>query len=196
MSIRKSTAVSVVCKFCGLEFSLPRWQAKTRIYCSAACGYKAKKAVPLVDRIRRYTGETTPSGCVLWTGCLDAAGYGKIHDGTTGKLLKVSRAVWELAFGEIPVGKHVCHTCDNPLCISIDHLFIGTPLDNMRDKVAKGRQTRGESHITAKITEADVLSIRRVYAEGSVTQAELAEQYGISHQQVHRIVNRLRWKHI
>lgn len=47
--------------------------------------------------------------------------------------------VWEYTYGPVPDGLHVLHRCDNPPCCNPEHLFLGTPLDNMRDKVAKGR---------------------------------------------------------
>lgn len=58
--------------------------------------------------------------------------YGKAH-----------RYVYELHHGDIPEGMLVCHSCDTPRCLEIQHLFSGTDQDNMDDKVAKGRWKGG-----------------------------------------------------
>jgi hypothetical protein len=49
------------------------------------------------------------------------------------------RFSWEMHFGPIPKGLRVLHSCDTPLCIRPDHLFLGTQLDNMRDCAKKNR---------------------------------------------------------
>jgi hypothetical protein len=62
---------------------------------------------------------------------------------------KAHRVQWEKFFGPIPEGMHVLHTCDTPGCINIEHLFLGTNADNMRDMAAKGRgrnQNSGATH--------------------------------------------------
>lgn len=56
-----------------------------------------------------------------------------------GRQVYAHRYAWVLANGPIAPGLVVCHTCDNPPCINVDHLFIGTQADNVRDMYAKGR---------------------------------------------------------
>lgn len=77
------------------------------------------------------------NGCLEWIGAIGAAGYGM----TTyfGKRASVHRLAWELQNGPIPPGMVVCHTCDNRKCVAIEHLFIGTQSDNIRDAWSKGR---------------------------------------------------------
>jgi hypothetical protein len=53
--------------------------------------------------------------------------------------MKAHRASWMAFRGDIPCGFHVLHACDIPECVNPDHLFLGTPLDNARDKERKGR---------------------------------------------------------
>lgn len=79
----------------------------------------------------------TESGCIEWTGTIGSAGYGQ----TTWKYRKynVHRLVYELKHGSIPEGLLVCHRCDNPRCFNIEHLFLGTQSDNIRDAWRKGR---------------------------------------------------------
>lgn len=56
------------------------------------------------------------------------------------------------------VGVNVLHTCDNPPCCEPSHLFVGTQAVNQADKVAKGRQARGDGHWTRQPEYAALLS--------------------------------------
>jgi hypothetical protein len=37
----------------------------------------------------------------------------------------------------------VCHSCDTPICVNPDHLFLDTPCGNQADMVKKGRARAG-----------------------------------------------------
>ena len=90
----------------------------------------------------RFWAKVDRSGeCWLWTGPQVGRGYGKTS--FNGKTQRAHRVSWELTYGPIPAGVFVCHKCDNPLCVRPEHLFLGTPLDNVRDMCAKKRQVSG-----------------------------------------------------
>lgn len=74
--------------------------------------------------------------CLVWTGA-GAPSYGKIK--MDGKVLLVHRIVYEEAHGPLPEGIFALHSCDNPPCCELEHLFPGTAGDNSRDAAAKGR---------------------------------------------------------
>lgn len=75
--------------------------------------------------------------CIEWGGGRFRSGYGDAwHDG---RHWRAHRLTWELANGPIPDGLHVLHLCDNPPCVNIDHLRLGTPADNAADKVLRRR---------------------------------------------------------
>jgi hypothetical protein len=112
----------------------------------------------------KYTPEPN-TGCWLWHGRTDKKdGYGvmTIRNGKEVKVRRAHRLAWERAFGEIPEGMSVLHKCDTPPCVNPEHLFLGTQLDNMRDRKAKGRfiGKRGETNPHAKLTWDDVAAIR------------------------------------
>lgn len=128
-------------------------------------------------------------------------GYGVIGLRSGGKSYThyVHRIMWEQHNGQpVPEGMQVCHSCDNRICGNPEHLFLGTNQDNIDDKVAKGRQLKGVTMPTHKLTDDEVLEIRRLRKQGYV-QRVLAERFGVSESAIWKIVTngpKRTWKHL
>jgi hypothetical protein len=99
---------------------------------------------------------------------------------------------------KIEDGLFALHSCDNPSCVNPAHLREGTAADNMDDAMERGRQKakKGSENPNAKITEQDVVEIRRLYATSEMPGTKLAEKYGISQANVYEIIHHTAWKHV
>ena len=128
--------------------------------------------------------------CWLWTAHGNDKGYGMFWVKDRNEFAQ--RVSWRLRFGEFNRELRVLHRCDNPACVRPDHLFLGTPTDNMLDRDRKGRQAKGERNGNRKLTEAKVRAIRR----STRSAMALARQYGIDVTHVWNIVKRRQWRHI
>jgi hypothetical protein len=118
-------------------------------------GYIIENPMPTKNQQIMY--EVDNNGCFNCTShWLDRDGYPRVN--RKGKEWIMSRYVYTLYNGEIPEGMVIRHKCDNPRCICPDHLEIGTPQDNNRDKVERNRQAKGDN--LRKITLELKLSIK------------------------------------
>jgi hypothetical protein len=145
----------------------------------------------------------TPNECWLWVGTIVKNGYGVARHNQVDKY--VHRIVWEITFGPIPSGMFVCHHCDVKTCVNPGHLFLGTSAENTRDAMRKGLMPKGarnwmygkcgEKHPNSKLTNTEVLAIRKQCADGA-NYSEVARRFGLSDTAVGCIVKRQIWKHI
>lgn len=92
-----------------------------------------------VARLRSKFVAANPDECWPWLGAINGLGRATIWVKAAKTQLIAARVLWIVERGEIPEGQWVCHRCDNPACVNLSHMFLGTHLDNMRDMAAKGR---------------------------------------------------------
>lgn len=129
----------------------------------------------ILRNIDRNSAKDFNTGCINWTGHYDG-NYGRIK--VDQKKWRVHRLIWTLVNGNIPEGLYVLHSCDNPKCININHLSLGTAQNNMDDKVAKGN-ARGNP---PKLSFEDKVKIQ----QDTRTLKAIATSYNTSISVVHR----------
>ncbi len=191
-------------------------------YCACGCGQKTTvpietsrpngryKGVPMtyvhghhrrrnfLERFWEKVLRKNKDECWEWQASLNSTtGYGQIN--RNGNIRSAHATAYELAYGKVPDGMYVCHTCDNHKCVNPNHLFAGTPHQNTQDMMQKGRHrivpNFGERNGNNKLTEKDVLELREMVASGFRIK-DAAAHFGISDDQASKIVNRKVWKHI
>lgn len=143
--------------------------------------------------IVQFSGKTRINGdCIEFTRAKCPQGYGRVW--YKNKIWLSHRLSYRLSFGKFDEALFVCHHCDNPACINPDHLFLGTNRDNLDDMLRKGRSQKcqGELHSQRKLTEEEIVSIRkdeRIYRL-------IAAEYGIAEAYVSRIKSKQTWPHV
>lgn len=134
--------------------------------------------------------------CWEWKKSRNWKGYGtKRHNG---RIQFAHRLVWEMFRGKIvSSGLLVCHKCDNPPCVNIDHLFLGTNSDNMQDSISKNRFKRaeGERCHTAKLKNEDIGVILKL-RDGGMTIEKIAGLYSVANSTIHTIITGKTWKSV
>jgi hypothetical protein len=152
------------------------------------------------------TPQATP--CIDTPRWKNPKGYGVIQRDR--KKWLAHRLAWADANGPIPPGMLVCHRCDRPSCVNVEHLFLGTAADNAADCRVKGRTATGMANGThtrpervphgaskpmAKLNDAAVVAMRNDRAAGMTTKA-LGAKYGVSEQTASKAMSGKTWRHV
>jgi hypothetical protein len=204
-----------ICEQCGVPFL----GIVTSRFCSKGCatGWRNHESPkPRTPWEHRFWAKIEKGdSCWLHTGAPGPFGYGDFNIDPRGLHMPFHRAAWLLATGEEPNGP-VCHTCDAPACVRNDevgtyivqgiayprrgHLWLGTQTANIADMWTKGRGSSihhriGEQHPNARLTDADVATIKRLI-EAGVVKRRIAEQFSVDPCTVTDIAKGRTWKHV
>lgn len=197
---------TIMCKSCKKEFQIIGHVRKNPTYCSWKCLHACK---PIEELYWRRV--IKKEGCWSWKGGKTALGYGRFSSGHKNNVIQpfAHRVSWEIHFGKIPDGLLVCHKCDNPECSNPNHLFLGTPKDNFRDAIKKGRNNphhtknrlRGSNHKLSKLTEnqvKEIINIARSESRPFGYAKILSRKFNVSIATIYGLAEKRRvsWKHI
>jgi hypothetical protein len=105
------------------DYILQRCEELQKQYKEPHYSMKSKALVRFWKRVEKT------EGCWLWKGAKSAPDYyGRVV--VRGKIIMVHRLSYALAYGTIPKGMFVLHTCKNPVCVNPQHLYLGTVENN------------------------------------------------------------------
>lgn len=130
--------------------------------------------------------------CWLWKEATTNGGYGVCN--YNGVKQYSHRIAYKLEKDD-PGKLFVCHKCDTPACVNPNHLFSGTCKDNTQDMISKERGLLGVKNGMSKLTEKDVIQIRK-YREQGMSYGSIAKLYKVHPPAIYKIVKRIHWKHI
>lgn len=176
-----------LCQHCGAKITR-RADERPGVYvlrkfCDVLCLGQAKVA-RRQERFWERVEKRGPDECWPWTGYITAGGYGQF--GTCERPYSAHRLALRFSDTEIPEGRVVMHSCDNPPCCNPAHLSVGTHADNNRDMITKGRQRHltGEDHPHAKLTNEQR---RAIVSRRGEPLPKLASEFGVAKSTICRV---------
>ena len=123
----------------------------------------------------------------------DKNGYGRFHliSGPIGAHVYA----WLLTrnLDKVPDGKIIMHLCDNPTCCNPNHLICGTHLDNMRDKIKKGRLVPPHKIANPSLYTGEIWLIRKLLVSERFSQVTISKMFKVHQSTISHINTSDRW---
>jgi hypothetical protein len=92
----------------------------------------------------------------------------------------------------------VNHKDGNTQNNNVSNLEWCTRSENMLHAFKTGlhSMTKGEQCSWSKLTNKDVLKIRKIYSQGNISMKKLGQMFGITNETVHGIIHKRYWSHV
>lgn len=150
------------------------------------------KSLPIGSSLEQLISQTKlENGCLIWQRGITPNGYAKVRYqgrsiGGHRLALFYTTGIW----GEVAL-----HSCDIKACINPEHLSWGTPAENSRDMVIKGRSAKGEQIRQSKLNTDQVLQIKERLAKGESLRS-IGKAFGVSKTLIRFISIGEYWGHV
>lgn len=159
-------------------------------------GYEGLYEVSNLGRVKSYPRKTASGvrgGCALKP-LNHSFGYSIVvlYKDAKRQMCYVHALVAEAFIGGRPAGMQACHNDGNPKNNCLSNLRWDTVAGNHADKLKHNTHHRGERSPSAKLTDANVISIR----SDPRSLQEIATEYGVHKSHICQIKKRRFWAHI
>ena len=123
--------------------------------------------------------------------------YLSLFNRKTRKHKKINLLVAEAFIGVKPKGLQVNHIDGAKANNHYKNLEYVTASENRKHAFKLGLSShKGEGHPASKLTNKDVLEIRRIYSKGDIRKVDISKLFNISQSTVGRVISRKVWAHI
>jgi hypothetical protein len=118
-----------------------------------------------------------------------------LRQGDKGITKTVHRLVLETFVGPCPEGYEARHLDNTPGNPDLTNLCWGTKSENHMDRIGNGTYMIGEKNPCAKLTNKQVVKIKRRLSEGE-SQSSLAKEQGVTRQVIWEIDHNKKWRNV
>lgn len=164
-------------------------------------GYEDVYQISTCGRVKRIAGGRGARIGHILSHTIGSHGYPSVFlysDGSREQRL-VHRLVLEAFVGSCPSGMECCHNDGDRKNCKLKNLRWDTRSSNTLDSIKHGTyvgSSRGSLHKNAKLTEDDVVIIKRLLLEGHLSQIAIGEIFDVSGTVVNYINKRKSWRHV
>jgi hypothetical protein len=149
-------------------------------------------------RFRRKFADTLRENPLIMKGSINSNGYAQVQlsNDSGKKTVLVQKLVLTAFVGPRPSGYEAAHLDGNRVNNHLSNLKWCTKKENVSHLKKHGTVLYGAKNPMTRLTEKQVIDIRKTYSVGNCSIKKLAKKYGVGTSTVWRIVSGKYWRHL